>query len=207
MKVAFLITLHRYVIVRHAFVRSVYWIVLCVALFQWDPKAEAGALQTGGTYRLTFTDVDQRELSTSDGHITIITVVTKDDEQKAQLVGDRFSQTHLADPKCRLVTLVNFQQKIVTFFRRIALAVIRHRLELEAKSLREIYSAKHIDRNPRNDLFVVADFDGKSVSQLHIEPTSGEFAVFVFDGQGRLVRRWNDAPTAESLNAAIDEAR
>jgi hypothetical protein len=53
----------------------------------------------------------------------------------------------------------------------------------------------------------VADFDGKAVSQLGLAPKSSEFAVFVFDGRGRLVRRWNDAPSAEALAAAMKEAQ
>jgi hypothetical protein len=54
---------------------------------------------------------------------------------------------------------------------------------------------------------VVADFDGNAVSQLGINPISAEFAVFVFDGKGRLVRRWSDAPSEEALAQAIKEAR
>lgn len=171
------------------------------------PLADANELQVGNTYPLIFNDVDQRELSTSDGHATIFTVVTREDEQKAQTVGDRFSQTHLGDPKCRLITVVNFQQKIGSLFRGLAMAIIRHRLEREAKALQKVYTVKRLKGNPRSDLFVVADFDGKMVSRLGIEPTSTEFAVFVFDGQGRLVRRWDEVPSSEALTAAINEAR
>ena len=203
MKVASLTTIHRYAVT----LRPIHCLLGFVAFLNGSREVLAVELHVGERYELTFTDVDQRQLSTADGHITIITVVTKEDEQKAQLVGDRFSQTHLGDPKCRLITLVNFQQKIGPFFRRIALAVIRHRLELEAKSLREAYSAKHINHNPRTDLFVVADFDGKNVSQLDIAPTSSDLAVVVFDGKGRLVRRWDDTPGLEALNTAIEEAR
>jgi hypothetical protein len=53
----------------------------------------------------------------------------------------------------------------------------------------------------------VADFDGKIVSQLGVAPTSTEFAVFVFDGRGRLLRRWKDTPSADAPTTAIDEAR
>ena len=53
----------------------------------------------------------------------------------------------------------------------------------------------------------MADFDGKAVSQLDIVPTSSDFAVFVFDENGRLVKRWNDVPSAEALAGAIEEAR
>ena len=80
-------------------------------------------------------------------------------------------------------------------------------MDVQAKELQKIYATSHLDRDPRSDLFVVADFDGKSVSQLDIMPASTEFAVFVFDGRGQLVRRWNDVPSAEALASAIDEAR
>ena len=161
----------------------------------------------GNTYPMTFTDVDQHQLSTSDGHVTVVTVVTRKDEQKAQMVGDRFPRSYFGDPKYRLITLVNFQQKILTPFRGLIAAIIRHRLDVEARELQKTYSAKHLNRNPRNDIFVVADFDGKTVPQLGVAPASTEFAVFVFDGHGRLIKRWSDVPSAEALNAAISEAR
>lgn len=187
--------------------RALQFFLLTIFLGAAALRTLAVELQVGNTYPVTLTNVDQHQLSTSDGHVTIITVVTREDERKAQTVGDRFSQSHLGDPKCRLITVVNFQQKIGSLFRGLAMAIIRHRLEREAKSLQEVYTAKHLKGNPRSDLFVVADFDGKVVSQLGIEPTSTEFAVFVFDGQGRLVRRWNDVPSSEALTAAINEAR
>jgi hypothetical protein len=59
------------------------------------PAVRAVELRLGNAYPLTFTNVDQRQLSTSDGHLTIITVVTRKDEEKAQMVGERFS-AHLS---------------------------------------------------------------------------------------------------------------
>jgi hypothetical protein len=87
------------------------------------------------------------------------------------------------------------------------MAIIRHRLDAEAKNLQKIYTERKLKRNPRDDIYVVADFGGKTVSQLGIAPKSPEFAVFVFDGRGRLVRRWNEVPSAEALTAALQEAR
>lgn len=164
-------------------------------------------LRVGITYPLTFTDVDRHQFSTADGHVTIISVVNRRDEAKAQSVGDRVSQLSLGDPKIRLITLVNFQQNIIFPLRGMVSAVIRHRLDAEAKEVQKTYAARHINRNARDDIFVVADFDGKAVSQLGISPISPEFAVFVFDGRGRLVRRWNDVPSQEALAQAIKEAR
>lgn len=167
----------------------------------------ANELRSGNVYPLSFADVDRQQLSTSNGHITIITVVTRKDEQKAQQVGDRVPRVYLGDPKFRLITIVNFQQKIFPPFRGVIMAIIRNRLDAEAKELQKIYTTKHLTRNPRSDIFVVADFDGKAASQMGIAPSSSEFAVFVFDGRGRLVRRWNDAPNVDALSAALSDAR
>ena len=169
--------------------------------------ARGAELRVGNRYSLPFTDVDRHNFSTADGHVTIISVVTRQDEAKAQSVGDRVSQISFGDPKIRLITLVNFQQNIILPFRGMVSAVIQHRLDLEAKEVQKSYAERHINRNARDDIFVVADFDGKAVSQLGINPTSAEFAVFIFDGHGRLVRRWSDVPSQEMLAQAIKEAR
>ena len=168
---------------------------------------QAVQLREGNNYSLTFTDVDREQLSTADGHVTIITVLTRKDEDKAQAVGDRVPRIYYGDPKFRLITLVNFQQGVFPPFRGMLSAIIRHRLDVEAKELQKTYSERHLTRNPRDDIFVVADYDGKAVSQLGLGPTASDFAVFIFDGRGRLVRRWNDVPSAEALAQALVEAR
>lgn len=169
--------------------------------------AEAIQLRVGNNYPLSFTDVDRHQLSTADGHVTIITVTTRRDEDKAQALGDNVPRIYYGDPKFRLVTLVNFQQSVLSPFRGMLSAIIRRRLDDEAKELQKTYTERHLTRNPRDDIFVVADFDGKAVSQLGISPTSPEFAVFIFDGRGRLVRRWAEVPSAEALAQGILEAR
>jgi hypothetical protein len=206
MKAGPLTTLHRCAKSSRGFARLPQFVFLA-ALLVAIPTARAGELRPGNAYPLTLTDVDQHQLSTSDGHVTIITVVTRKDEQKAQIVGDRFSRMYRGDPRFRLITVVNFQQRIFPPFRGIATAIIRQRLDGEAKELQKIYAGLHLNRNARSDIFVVADFDGKTVSQLDIMPASTEFAVFMFDGHGRLIRRWSDVPSAEALTAAINEAR
>jgi hypothetical protein len=170
-------------------------------------SAQASELHPGNVYSLTFADVDHHQLSTADGHVTIITVLTRKDEKKAEQVGDHVPHFCLGNPKYRLITLVNFQRTVFPLFQGMTSALIRNRMDAEAKDLQKTYTAKHLTRNPRSDIFVVADFDGKSVSQLGIGPNSTEFAVFLFDGRGRLVKRWNDVPSAEALTAAIYEAR
>lgn len=167
----------------------------------------AADLRVGNSYQLTFTDVDQEQLSTSDGHVTIISVVTRENEAKAQALGDRVPKQYYGDQKFRLVNIVNFQQGIFSPFRGVIMAIIRHRLDAEAKNLQKVYSERKLKRNPRDDIFVVADFDGKAVSQLGLAPKSSEFAVFVFDGRGRLVGRWSEVPSAEALTQALNDAR
>jgi hypothetical protein len=181
--------------------------LLFLALFLAAATAHAIELRVGTNHQLTFTDVDRHQLSTSDGHVTIITVLTRKDEEKAQAVGDSVPHQYYGDQKFRLITLVNFQQGIFPPFQGMISAIIRHRLNVEAKELQKVYSERHLTRNPRDDIYVVADFDGKAVSQLGIAPASSEFAVFIFDGRGRLVRKWNDVPPAGALAAALVEAR
>jgi hypothetical protein len=184
-----------------------HWRQYLFLLLFLPAAAQAVQLRQGNSYPLTFTDVDHHQLSTADGHVTVISVVNSRDEAKAQAVGDRFTQFTLGDPKFRLINLVNFQQNILLPFRGMVSAIIRHRLDAEAKDIQKMYVERHINRTARDDIYVVADFDGKAVSQLGIAPTSSEFAVFVFDGKGRLVRRWSDVPSADAIAQAIKEAR
>jgi hypothetical protein len=195
---------HRCATSLRAFVRPLQYFFL--AAFLAGTPAWANELRPGNVYSLTFTDVDRQQLSTADGHVTIVTVLTRKDEEKAEQVGERVPHVYLGDPKYRLITLVNFQRGIFPLFQGMINAIIRNRMDAEAKELQKTYSAKHLTRNPRSDIFVVADYDGKPASQLGINASSSEFAVFVFDGRGRLVRRWNDVPSGEALSAALTEA-
>lgn len=199
-------TLHRCPSSLRVFARALQYFSIALLAAVSLPAA-AGEMRPGNIYQLTFTDVDKQQLSTADGHVSVITVVTRKDEPKAEAVGDNFPRAYLGDPKYRLIQLVNFQQNIFPPFRGMVGALIRNRLNTEAKELQKTYAARHINRDARRDIFVIADFDGKAVSQLGIAPTSSEFAVFVFDGHGRLIRRWNDVPPADALAAAINEAR
>ncbi len=189
--------------------RAIFRPPQCFFLLLLFVAVTAGAVQLhpGNSYPITFTDVDHRQLSTADGHVTIISVVTRRDEAKAETVGERVTKITFGDPKFRLINLVNFQQNILFPLRGMVSAVIRHRLDVEAKEIQKKYADLHINRNAREDVFVVADFDGNAVTQLGISPTSSEFGLFVFDGKGRLVRKWNDVPSPEQLAQALKEAR
>jgi hypothetical protein len=163
-------------------------------------------LQPGNIHRLVFQDVDGNTLSTADGHVTIITVTTRQNEKKARAVASQVPSQYIGDPRYRYVTLVNFQRKVGRSLQGLTKVMIRRRLDAEAKGLKEQYLAKKLTRDPRNDVFVVADFDGEGVTQLGLSPDSNDITVFVFNGEGKLIERWIDIPPGDSLPKAIAAA-
>ncbi len=161
--------------------------------------ADERGLKIGSTHRLTFEDVDGDELSTANGHVSIITVVTRENEEQARAVADLVPDRYVGDAKYRYITLVNFQGKLPGLVQGITRAVIRSRLEDEAKRLRPDYASRKLAHDPRDDLFVIADFDGSAVRKLGLSLETNEVEVFVFDGEGKLVARWQGAPPGDSL--------
>ena len=168
--------------------------------------AHSDELRPGNIYRLTFQDVDGNTHSTSNGHVTIITVTTRQTEKRAREVAELMPDRCLGDPKFRYLTFVNFQRKLGRAFQGMTKAIIRRRLDAEGKRLKAKYEAKKIARDARKDIFVVPDFDGAAVTQLGLSPDSGQAAVFVFNGEGRLVNRWTGVPPGDSLAKAITAA-
>jgi hypothetical protein len=166
----------------------------------------AAELQVAATHRLTFRDVDGQDLSTAAGHVTIITAITRENENDARAVSKLVPERCIGDPKYRYVTLVNFQGKLPGPLRGVTRAVIRSRLDSEAKGLKPRYVAKNLTRNPRDDVYVVADFDGSAVTRLGLPPDSAKLAVFVFDGRGTLVARFDEVPTEAAMVKAIAAA-
>jgi hypothetical protein len=160
-------------------------------------------LSPGQIYALKFVDVDSNELSTADGHVTIVVLTTQSDIDKAQAVGDRVPEYCLGDPLYRMITVVNLQKKRSKPIRMILTALMRRRLDAEAKRLQPRYSAKKISHDPRRDVFAVADFDGGLVSQLGGRFEAGDFRVLVFGRNGELLKQWNDIPSANELAAAL----
>jgi hypothetical protein len=163
----------------------------------------SAAGESTSPYRFVLTDIDGNRLSTCDGHVTIVTVTTRSNEPKAHQVGDRVPNRCLGDTHYRLITVINFQKEINLLFRPVASAIMRARLDSEAKRIQPIYAAKHISRNPRQDLFAVADFDGTVASKFGISYAPDEFAVFVLDGAGHVRERWNRVPLQTELAAAL----
>jgi hypothetical protein len=157
----------------------------------------------GRAYSVTMIDVDQNKFATADGHVTIIVMASSADVEKVRAVGDRVPEFCLANSEYRMITVLRFQKSYRAPMRMITNALIRRRLDAEAKRLHPRYVAKKITRNPRSDVFAVADFDGTVGSQLGIPPGSTEFQVLVLGRKGELLRRWTNVPTAEELAAVL----
>ncbi len=177
------------------------------AQFSFATLAGAVDLEPGRVYPLTFTDVEGRQFSLRDGRATLLTVTTRQTEAKAHLVGNNVPDQYVGHPHYRCVTVINFQNQIRPFLRGIIVAIVRRRFHGEADAVQPRYSARKIGHSARADLFAVADFDGSAVQQLGMLPASAEFAVFVFDGRGRLIRRWRDVPTRDELTRALSAAQ
>jgi hypothetical protein len=154
-------------------------------------------------YALNLVDVDGNTLSTADGHVTVIVLSKPADFDKVRLVGDRVPDHCLGNGAFRLITLVGFEKKRSRPTRMILSALARRRLDAEAKRLQLRYTAKQLNRNPRNDVFAVLDFGGEVAATLGIAARSASFQVLVLGRNGELLQRWTEVPTAEQLAAVL----
>ena len=162
-----------------------------------------GELTVGRIYPLTFVDVDGNTLSTIDGRVTTVVLTTSADVPKAETVGDHTPDYCLGNPSYRMITIVNFQKKRSAPTRAIFRALIRRRLDAEARRLQPRYTAKNITHDPRRDVFAVADFDGSVVAQLGSRFEAADFRVFIFGSNGELLQQWKDVPSAEELGSVL----
>ena len=158
-------------------------------------------LSVGQIYELKFIDVNGNTLLTSDGHVTVVVLTTPSNAAKAQMVGDRAPDYCLGNPIYRMITVVKFT-KHSRPVRAILTAGVRHRLNAEVKRVQPRYDAKKITRDPKREVFAVADFDGTTVSQLGV-PKWLNFRALVFTRSGKLVAQWNDVPSTEELAAVL----
>jgi hypothetical protein len=162
-----------------------------------------GALSIGATYSLNFVDIDGNKRSTADGHVTVLVLATPADREKARTVGDRVPEYCLGNPDYSMITVVHFTRKHTAIGRRIATALVRHRLDAEARRLQARYDGKGIKRDGRKDIFIVTDFDGSMSSQLGQAEGATDFCVFVFGRNGELLAQWHGVPSVEQLAAAV----
>jgi hypothetical protein len=162
-----------------------------------------GMLSNGQRYALNFVDIDGHNLSTADGHVTVLVLATTGDSEKVRAVGDSAPDFCLGNPRYRMITIIHFVKKHTAIGRKIAAMLLRHRVNEEAKRLQARYDAKKIVREARSDIFTVVDFDGTAASQLGGQSDTAGFHVFVFSGNGELLQQWSDVPSAEQLAAAL----
>jgi len=176
---------------------------MSVVSFSCAPQLRA-TLFDGQIYALNFVDVDRHTLSTADGHVTVVVLATLGDTARAHAVGDRVPDYCLGNPTYRMITVLNFfNQKRTRAGRVIATILVRRRLDAEAKLLQRRYDAKKLAGDARHDIFAVADFDGRTTSQLGEQTGSSDFCVFVFGRDGKLLRQWNDVPSAAELATVV----
>jgi hypothetical protein len=174
-----------------------------IALFLGALGSAKAALVTGRIYPINFTDIDGNHLSTAAGRITVVVLTTSADTAKARAVGDRIPDFCLANPRYRMITIVNLAGTYSALARPFAIWVMRQRLGAEARGLQKRYDAKKIARDARRDVFAVADFDGTVTSQLGAKAEASEFRAFVFGADGKLLRQWNDVASAADLDATL----
>ena len=161
------------------------------------------ALSPGQRHKINFVDVDGNSLSTADGHLTVIVLMTPEDREKARSVGDRAPDYCLGNPNYRMITILNFTRKHAQIGRNVVTMLVRHQLDEEAKRLQARYNEKKIARDARSDIFTVADFDGTVSSQLSGESPAPSFGVFVFGRNGELLQHWDDVPSTQELATVL----
>jgi len=162
-----------------------------------------GEAKLGESYRINFADIDGSALSTADGHITTVVLISKSNIDKARAVGDRIPDFCLTNPIYRMITVLAFEKKHSKPVRMILGSLMRRSVDAEARLLQTRYDRLKIARNARQDVFAVADFDSAVTTQLGSKPAAALFHVFVFGRNGELLKQWDDVPTTEELAAAL----
>jgi len=157
----------------------------------------------GQAYRISFTDIDGNAFSTADGHVTTVVLISKTNVDKAHAIGDRTPDFCLGNPAFRMITVVTFETKHTRPVRAFMTAVMRRRVDSEAKQLQIRYDQLKITRSAHKDIFAVADFDGTIAAQFDSKPAATLFRVFVFGKNGELRNQWSDLPPPEELAAAL----
>jgi hypothetical protein len=178
-------------------------IFVCTAVLLFGLPELRAELSSGQRYAIQFSDVDGRTLSTADGHVTVLVLTTRDDLTRAHAVGDRIPDYCLGNQNYRMITVLRLKKRYTELGRTIAMTLVRHRVDEEAKALQTRYDAKKISHPAREDIHVVADFDGAILTQLGEQPGGTLFHVFVFGGNGELLQQWDDVPSAEELAAVV----
>jgi len=134
----------------------------------------------GQSYRINFTDIDGNALSTADGHITSVVLISKANVDEAHTVGDRNPDFCLGDPTCRMITVVAFETKHSKLVRALFTSFMRRR------SIQNRSSFKPATIDFRSCETPVRTFSPLPISKLRLQRSSIQsrvaalFHVFVF---------------------------
>jgi hypothetical protein len=183
-----------------------FFLVIAIAPFI-NAALLYGALSSGAIYSLDFVDISGNKLSTADGHVTVLVLATTAEREKVQVVGERVPNFCLGNPNYRMITIVRFTSRHTAIGRRIATALVKHRVNEAARRLQGRYDANKISRDARKDIFTVLDFDGSASSQLDDSAQSAPFRVLVFARDGKLLAQWTDVPSAKQLADVLKVSR
>ena len=159
----------------------------------------------GQIYRISLTTIDGNSVSTTDGRITTVVLVSKANVDKAREIGDRIPDFCLGNPDYRMITVVTFESQHTRPVRAFLTSMMRRRVDSEAKRLQVRYDRLKIARNARPEVIAVPDFDGAIAKQLDAKPSATLFRAFIFGKNGELRKQWSDVPPAEELAAALKE--
>ena len=162
-------------------------------------------LTVGQNYPLTLSDLDGKNLSTADGHMTTLVLTSKSNVDKAHLVGDHVPDFCLGNPAYRMITVVACEPNHSKPVRAFLTSAIRRRMNSEGKQLQARYDRLKIAQDARREVLVVADFDDAITAQLKTKWSNDLFRVFIFGKNGELLKQWSDVPTAEDLSAALKQ--
>jgi hypothetical protein len=177
--------------------RALQFFLFTSTLFFLPALPLHGAPAIGETHSLSFVDINGEKLSTADGHVTVLVLTTPADREKARTVGDSVPEHCLGNSDYRMITIIRFTRRHTVVGRKIATALIRHRVNEVAARLQARYDGKGIKRDARKDIFIVSDFDGSVSTQLGEPEGTTDFSVLVFGRNGELLAQWHEVPTAE----------
>ena len=125
--------------------------------------------------------------------MTLLVLTTSAQLERVREVGRRVPDLCLGNPEYRMITLLEFEQKHSAAARSVVNLVMKHQLEVEARSLQTRYDSRRIQRKARDDVFAAQDPDGAIAAQLDLSRTEN-FQVLVFSSKGVLLQRWPDVP-------------
>jgi hypothetical protein len=181
------------------------FLLQCFAAILFAAPAAIGSSRAE-VYRASLTDVDGNTVSLADGHITVVTIVTRANQHDGRFLGERIPHRYYGNENLRLLVVVNLQRKFFAVLHGFVDGFVRHRLDLEAKRLRPIYEANKVTHDPRHDLHVVTDFESRQSVAFGVPAESSNTVVIVLGRGGEELARWSKLPESEVLADVLARA-